>query len=529
MSKRLSAIVFLLFFLASTSKAAGIEGNWAGTLESPGSLAAIRLIITNQKGFADSKIIMNLYGEEAVHPIQNFTLNGDNVSFTAELFKEEVRFTGKLLPEKMGGSFELVTNGRVVSGEWNLRRSDDAVLSKMANIASTTPKVKVELPKPTGSFPVGRRAFYWTDESRAETITNDESDKRKLFVQLWYPAQKSDKNSAAVYIPDLEELQTQNPNLSFLRTLQTHTKEDAHIAKSKKNFPVIIFSPGLGSSISKYTVILENLASHGFVVAAINHAYDAGDFKFPDGQVVRYATNLWDKPVSDSWTADTRKRFFDERRKGWAEDISYVINQLIKLNGEDSFKKLIDMENIGVLGHSFGGQAATLACAEDKRLKACANLDGLAQGAAFLPNSKGENLKQPFAFFTKNPVSTDYELKIMGLTRSEYDARERKRMLNRWKPSLKTRLEVLELGTYFVVVRGATHQSFSDSPLLEANPKDETLADRQFRAKIINEYILAFFDRFLRKRNSPLLDSQKQTHPQVVLEILRKAEPRITQ
>ncbi|MFN2393945.1 MAG: hypothetical protein ABR566_18540, partial [Pyrinomonadaceae bacterium] len=160
-----------------------------------------------------------------------------------------------------------------------------------------------------------------------------------------------------------------------------------------------------------------------------------------------------------------------------------------KLNGEGLFKKRLDVENIGVPGHSFGGQAATLACAEDTRLKACANLDGQAQGAAFLPDSKGENLKQPFMFFYKYQIATDYELKIMGLTRNEYDARERRRILERWKPSLKTRLESLEAGAYFAVFRGATHQSFSDSPLLEANPKDETVADRQMRAKIINEYI----------------------------------------
>ncbi|MCA1640051.1 MAG: hypothetical protein LC768_17310 [Acidobacteria bacterium] len=529
MYKRLSAISFLLFFFASTSAAAGIEGNWAGTLDAPGSLSAMRLNITSQKAFADSKMIVNLYGNETVHPIQKFTLNGDDVSFTVEMFKEEVRFVGKFRPDNLRGSYELLSGGKVVSGEWNLRRFDDSVLGKAANVVSNGPTGKVELPNPRGAFPIGRRSFYWTDESRSETITDDASDKRKLFVQLWYPAKKNDKNPAAEYYPDLEELQAKSANPTVLRTVQTHAKADASIAKSKAGFPVIIFSPGLGSAISKYTAIIENLASHGFVVAAINHAYDAGDFKFSDGNTIRYATDIWDKSVSNSWTAETRKKFFDERRKGWAEDVSFVVNQLIKLNGEGLFKKRLDVENIGVLGHSFGGQAATLACAEDTRLKACANLDGQAQGAAFLPDSKGENLKQPFMFFYKVSVSTDDELKIMGLTRNEYDARERRRILERWKPSLKTRLESLEAGAYFAVFRGATHQSFSDSPLLEANPKDETVADRQMRAKIINEYILAFFDKFLRKKASPLLDSQNQSHPQVVLEFLRKDEAKAIQ
>lgn len=530
MYKRLLIVVLLLLNLDSTSIAAGIEGSWAGTFEASGVLAAMRLNITSEKGFAGSKLIFNLDGNESASAIQNFKLNGDSVSFTGEFFKQEVRFVGKFLTDNLSGSFEVFRNGaKTSSGEWSLRRFDDSVLGKAANAASRATNGKVELPKPTGSFLVGRQLFYWTDESRPETITDDPNDKRKMFVQLWYPAQERDNASTSVYFPDLEELQARHPNLTVLRAVRTHAKADVPIAKSKAGFPVIVFSPGQGVSSFEYTAIIENLASHGFVVAAINHAYDAGNFKFSDGQTIRYATHVWDKPPSASWTEEMRRKFFDERRARWTEDISFVVSRLIKLNGEGSFKRRFDTENIGVLGHSFGGQAATMACAEDNRLKACANLDGLAQGSPFLPNSKGENLKQPFLFFTKNSVATDYELTIMGLTRNEYDARERKRMIERWRPSLKTRLESLESGAYFVVLRGATHQSFSDVPLLEMKPKDETLADRQLRAKIINEYILAFFNKFLRKRNSPLLDSQNQSYPQVVLEILGKHEPRATQ
>ncbi|HEX5701799.1 MAG TPA: hypothetical protein VFX97_01115 [Pyrinomonadaceae bacterium] len=389
-------------------------------------------------------------------------------------------------------------------------------------MAPIVPRGKVELPKPTGPFPIGRRTFHWTDESRAEAITPDEADRRKLFVQLWYPARSSNRGAAAVYYPDVEELQAKNPNLNVLRAIRTHAKADVPLAKSKAPLPLIIFSPGLGNSISRYATIIENLASNGYVVAAINHAYDAEDFKFSDGVIIRYETSLWDKPVSDSWTADARKQFFDERRLGWAQDTSFVINQLDRLNRDGFFQGKLDIANSGALGHSFGGQSVTIACAEDLRLKACANLDGLAQGNAFLPNSKGENLRQPFLFFTKNSVATDYELTIMGLNRSEYDARDRRRMLELWKPALKDRLAVLKQGAYFAVVRGGTHRSFSDIPLLEANPTNETLAERQFRAKVINEYILAFFNKFLRKGNSYLLDGQNQTRPQVVVEILRK-------
>jgi hypothetical protein len=116
----------------------------------------------------------------------------------------------------------------------------------------------------------------------------------------------------------------------------------------------------------------------------------------------------------------------------------------------------------------------------------------------------------------------------MGLTRNEYDTRERKRILERWTPNLKTRLDSLAAEAYLAVFRGATHQIFSDLRLLEASPKDETLVDRQLQAKIINEYILAFVDRFLRNINSLLLDAKNESYPQVVLEMFGKGAPPAT-
>jgi hypothetical protein len=141
-----------------------------------------------------------------------------------------------------------------------------------------------------------------------------------------------------------------------------------------------------------------------------------------------------------------------------------------------------------------------------------------------LPDAKGEILKQPFLFFNKSAEVTGAELKIMGLSRDEYRVREQKRLLERWKPSFKTRLAELESGAYFVLYPGIKHSSFSDALLLNTDPKDPLFAERIAVAQNINEYVLAFFDKFLLKKDAPLLDGKNQARAPVVVEFLKKTK-----
>jgi len=512
MHKKILAMIGILFCCTIVSTAQQMKGIWAGVFEADDVLASVRI------NFDENKIVLSFAGSDRSGTIKDLKIANSEIMFTGEM-QPQARFTGKIENEKISGTFDIIrSNGsKSGSGVWNVRKVDSMEFTEDSTPVSNNEKI--ELPPPTGKFLIGRKFFYWTDESRAETITEDANDKRKLFVQLWYPAKKSGKQ-AAEYYPNIEELRGKSEVNDILRRLKTHATTDAKIANSKRQFPVIIFSPGLGSSPFSYTAIIENLVSHGFVVAAINHPFDSGDFKFFDGQIIRFASEKWDKEVSKDWTAEQRKQFFDERRFGWAQDISFVADQLEKL--EKPFKDKLNLENLGVLGHSFGGQAATVACATDKRFKACANLDGMAQGNAFLPDKQGEVLKQPFLFFNKSAEVTSKELKIMGLSRTDYRIREQKRLLERWKPSFKTRLMELESGAYFVLYPGIKHSSFSDSLLIDS--KDALFSERNAIAQKINDYILAFFDKFLRKSDAPLLDGKTPPPAPIVVELLKRSK-----
>ena len=508
MKKRFVKIVLFLLCFSGISQAQEIKGIWAGAFEADDVFAAIGV------NFDESKFVLRFAGNQQTGAIKDLQIKDGTISFAAES-QPRATFTGKIEADKISGTFDVLNRDGTKRGVsvWNVRKVESLDFKDEPQPVSENKRV--ELPKPAGEFPIGRRFFYWTDEARAETITEDANDKRKLFVQLWYPAQKGGK-IAAEYYPNLEELRGQDKDVAILRTVKTHAFQDAKLAKSKTKFPVIIFSPGLGSSPFNYAVIIENLVSRGYVVAAINHPYDSGDFKFSDGQIIRFDTEKWDRKISKDWTNEQRRQFFDERRIGWARDFSFVADQLQKL--EKPFRDKLDFQNLGVFGHSFGGQAASIACASDARFKACANLDGMAQGNAILPDASGNFLKQPFLFFTKAEEARNADLQMMNLSREEYRERERKRLM-RWQPSYKTRLAELDSGAYLAVYPGVNHSSFSDWLIL--NPNESVTVEKYAAAQNINKYIAAFFDKFLLKKNATLLDEKNNPRPPVILEFLK--------
>ncbi len=65
----------------------------------------------------------------------------------------------------------------------------------------------------------------------------------------------------------------------------------------------MVLSPGFTNSRSTLTALAEDLASHGYVVAGIDHTYESFATAFPDGRVTtclarearRRGTGFWEK------------------------------------------------------------------------------------------------------------------------------------------------------------------------------------------------------------------------------------------
>lgn len=390
------------------------------------------------------------------------------------------------------------------------------IVTGVVSAAQKAEPLKVELPAPTGQYAVARESFHWSDHSRQESLTDDPSDDRELMVHIWYPADKAAKSTVSPYIPHLELLKSglDDSQYAILGSVRTHTIANARLSTARARYPVLIFSHGNQMSSFLYTAIIEDLASHGYFVVAIDHPYEALFTVFPDNRIATYSEVM--RPKSNTASAEKDlmsylRQLIDNR----AADMVFVINQLVDLNANKSsqFRGHLDLTNIGAVGHSNGGTAAAQACQIDKRIKACINLDGRAAGGPFYPNSNGGGPEQPLMYLTK-PLRelSDEELAKQKITRETVN-QERANTLRRDNELMQS----VKSGIYRVVIKEATHESFSDEPLLLPTTSTAEAANQK-TIRIVREYTLAFCDSYLTDKKPAKLAGLANADPEVIVE-----------
>jgi predicted alpha/beta-hydrolase family hydrolase len=228
---------------------------------------------------------------------------------------------------------------------------------------------------------------------------------------------------------------------------------------------------GFPCDIAPVRALAEDLASHGYVVVAIDHPYDAGIVEFPDGHVVIPNSQLDITKALKVRVADTR----------------FILNELAQLGRSGAFAGRLDLRRVGMFGHSLGGAAAASAMLVDSRIRAGVDLDGL----LFDP-VRTSGLSRPFLLMNAEP----------GFAA---------------QPSVAGFWNRLRGPHYAVDVKGAQHFAFSDlvffvPELLRTNPTAasslrQLIGNVEGVATLAAEraYIHAFFERFLRANPQSLL------------------------
>jgi predicted dienelactone hydrolase len=111
--------------------------------------------------------------------------------------------------------------------------------------------------------------------------------------------------------------------------------------ESFRAMPLIVISHGLGGGRTAFKYFAEHLASHGYVVAVPEHPGSSGK-QFED-------------LLNNKETDVSRPTEFIDRPL----DISFLLDELLKRNETDpALKGRINPDQIGVLGHSYGGYTA---------------------------------------------------------------------------------------------------------------------------------------------------------------------------
>lgn len=237
----------------------------------------------------------------------------------------------------------------------------------------------LELPPPTGPHAVGVRTTHLVDDGRADPFRPGRS--RELMAQFWYPARAEAGAAPGRYVSDtmsplVVDGWEEEPGCSGLPRdtaagVLVHGIADAPPAPEARGCPLILLSPGHGRYRADLTALGEDLASRGFLVAALDHPADAIAVEFPDGRIVPYREP---DGLADGDTGDLSGRYLDVR----AADLGFARARLTAPGFW--WHALLDPSRAGVAGHSLGGAAAAEAMRLDPGFTAGVNLDGTPYG-----------------------------------------------------------------------------------------------------------------------------------------------------
>ncbi|MEU6550832.1 acetylhydrolase [Streptomyces sp. NPDC046915] len=361
-----------------------------------------------------------------------------------------------------------------------------------ARSASTAPgPVRLTLPAPTGPYPVGTVPLHLVDTSRPDPVAGP-GHHRELMAAVWYPARGVERRPRAPWTSPAvaRALLT---SLGFPADVAvaplTAGHEGAPVLRTGRRLPVVVFSHGAHDHRADTTIVVQELAGHGYVVVTVDHTYDAFS-AFPDGRL----TVPLDRPALTP--------------RDFATDIRFVLDRVEDLaagrNPDAGHRPppagllgAPDPRRIGMFGWSKGATATAWVMSEDRRVRAGLSFDGPMQPTVTT------DLDRPFMLMTaENPRATQPSV-------AEFWSQLRGWRLN-------------------VQAEGAVHSSYCDGQVLipqlapAVGMSDADLQgwigtlDPGRAVRIQQAYPLAFFDLHLRNRGrGHLLDGPCPAFPEV--------------
>jgi len=330
----------------------------------------------------------------------------------------------------------------------------------------------VSLPAPTGPYSIGTRIEVVVDSTRIERLGPDSGGPRVLRVRYWYPASAAEGDPVPYMDGPTAATWVERHGFpeGFERKVRTHARADVNLAAREGAWPLLLFSHGMSWPAAMYQSFLEELASHGYVIAAVDHTGYSDAIVFPDGRVASFTA--WSGPTDSE---EARRARLAAHMPTWVADLRSALDAIAgERAAGDPFFGSIDDTRVGAFGHSYGGGATARLMEADPRVVATVNLEGSAYSAHTLP------------FVVREPL-----LHLVG-GYNEADL-------------VATEFAPDDAPLYEVVVHGTFHSTFSDLIYLHAVKADEEWIRRHrfdlepARAlRIANDYLLAFFDRYVK-------------------------------
>ncbi|KIK66018.1 hypothetical protein GYMLUDRAFT_38487 [Collybiopsis luxurians FD-317 M1] len=340
----------------------------------------------------------------------------------------------------------------------------------------------LQLRKALGPYDVGVITPELTDTSRLDPLAPTPQN-RSVQLSVYYPTRDTSK-PVSEYLPDLTATDLETglgiPTGS-LHNISTYNHINASILNGGENMPVILFSTGLGLPRLVYTTFVQDLASEGYIVIAIDHPYDASIVEMSDGRVL-YETNPFNTTESILTTFNTR-----------VADARFILDAFARNAPAIPGLKTICVNHVGFFGHSLGGATAATTEVLDARIAGGLNMDG-----TFVGTEIDQGMTKPFVLMlreghntTTDPTYAEVIPKLRGFRRE-------------------------------LTVADALHLTFSDAPVvskllgIDFSSEVGTIPADRFD-KIQHAYLTAYFDFVLKGQQSELLDGPSKQFPEVTV------------
>lgn len=388
-----------------------------------------------------------------------------------------------------------------------------------------------ELPKPMGIYDVGVKYFHLVDEKRNDPFLDKSLKKRELMVKIYYPAMKDDSKPYSFYFHNSSELIKQfaafynMPDFMFdhLNLVKTNSKDDLQLSDKEQSYPVVLFSHGAGTTAEVQTSQCEDMASHGYIVVAIDHTYASAATVFPD----RIVTHK--EATTDFNTADPAEII----TQIMTDDAEFVIDSLYEMNRgkiDTIFKERLNLDKIGAIGHSVGGAVAYNLAINESRIKAAVNLDGVVY---ITPKEDTKNMDSFLMLASDNFIPSIQNRESLMKKLEDLPYEEQENMLsmygsrdvyneayNKAQQNIIGLTEILKASGNLFTIEGSEHMKFTDIGLFFGVSKLRELigiggkTDPAKSLEITEAVTTAFFDQHLKGETSSL-ESVVEKYPEL--------------
>ncbi|WP_433462439.1 alpha/beta hydrolase family protein [Spirillospora sp. CA-128828] len=384
-----------------------------------------------------------------------------------------------------------------------------------ANAARTaaTPPAAFELPRPTGpSTTIGTTELHLVDAGRPDPWVPGRT--RELMVSVWYPAARPSARTAPYLRPGVAAALEQVDALGVFkagtvdwRSARTHATESAPADTRHGARPVVLYSPGFGVPRALGTTIAEELVSRGYVVVTVDHTYETAPVEFPGGRV---------EPQRLPGQGPERLKTALRAR---VQDTRLVLDRLAALRGGHNpdaegralppgLGRILDLSEVGMVGHSAGGIEAAETMRVDRRVDAGIDMDGTMQYA-----------ENDFVQVARTGLDRPFMLMGAASGGSPQTHRTTPSWGSFWRHSTGWKRDLN--------VPAASHYSYTDvQAVLPALDEKLDIPARDRAALVgtvdparmtasVRAYVTAFFDRALRGEHRPILDRPSPRYPDV--------------